>query len=112
MTWIAKPSHQLMPYQVFVSFSLADDLDDVAVDEQFAGTWAGVVVAAHGGAVGSGTERAQKFAACDGRQVAVFGEKVSRFTDGADDIRFLALGEFPFNVFRHGDVGADRPNAV
>ncbi len=52
------PLHQFRRDQVVIGFSAADDLDLVAVDHEFDGSWAGVVVAAHSGAVGSGAEGA------------------------------------------------------
>ena len=61
----------------------------VAIDEDFGGPAAGVVVAGHSKAISAGGEDAKQVAAFDGRQGPVFGEEVGAFTDWADNVNKL-----------------------
>ena len=72
--------------EVVVGFAAADEAGGGAVDEDFGGAGAGVVVRGEAHAVGSGVEDGDEVAGFDGGEGAVAGEEVAGFADRADDV--------------------------
>ena len=73
-----------------------------AVDQDFGGTGAGVVVRGLAHAVGSGVEEDDEVAGFDGGEGAVAGEEVAGLADGADDVD-LQLGVAGFGGLADGE---------
>ncbi len=72
--------------EVADGFAATDEFGFGAVDEDFGGAGAGVVVGGEGHAVGSGVEEEDEVAGFDGGEGAVAGEEVSGLADWADDV--------------------------
>ena len=69
-------------------FAATDEAGGGAVDEDFGGAGAGVVVGGLGHAVGSGVEEDYEVVWFDDGESAVAGEEVSGFADRADYIDY------------------------
>ena len=54
--------------KVFVGFAFADYPEAVAFDEYLGGAGSGVILAAHGEAIGAGSEKSEQVAAFQGGQ--------------------------------------------
>ena len=79
--------------QIFVGFAFSNDFKFVAIDEDFCGTAAGVVIAAHSKAVSSRGKDCQNIASFYRRQSPVFGEEIRAFANRADNVKdFAAFG--------------------
>ena len=60
---------QLQPFRnehILIGFAFADNCEFIAIDEHFRGTAAGIIVAGHGLAIGTGGEDADEITAFDG----------------------------------------------
>ena len=101
--------------EVFVGFAFADYLVFAAIDQYLYRAGAGVVVAGHAEAVGTGGEDGNEGAAVELGEFEIFAEDIGGFADGAGDVlrHIDTAAEKLGEEFALGEVGSGyRPEKV